>query len=157
MVQRINEKFGLGVFLGESDFRLELDFQNSNTIYEICTEDCLLQHNYKFLRNLQAQYVSKDPGYLNCKKKVCQKYVLGVCVVHTCSGSITFHVVNIRTDIEFVFFTGGFDTPCILTRSKPLNFSNPKMPLHGHLSSIDSSRTSVSNTFTIIIKVYVPN
>ncbi|KAB1212497.1 putative inactive purple acid phosphatase 24 [Morella rubra] len=96
---------------------------------------------------VKAQYVSKDPGYLNCKKKVCQKYVLGVCVVHTCSGSITFHVVNIRTDIEFVFFTGGFDTPCILTRSKPLNFSNPKMPLHGHLSSIDSSGTSMRLTW----------
>lgn len=66
------------------------------------------------------------------------------CIASTCSGSITFHVVNIRTDIEFVFFTGEFATPCILTTTSPLSFANPNMPLYGHLSSVDSSETSVS-------------
>ncbi|KAF3436730.1 hypothetical protein FNV43_RR19477 [Rhamnella rubrinervis] len=33
--------------------------------------------------------------------------------VTTCSGSLQFHVINIRTDIEFVF-DDGFITPCIL-------------------------------------------
>uniref|UniRef100_A0A2N9EUX1 Purple acid phosphatase n=1 Tax=Fagus sylvatica TaxID=28930 RepID=A0A2N9EUX1_FAGSY len=64
---------------------------------------------------VKAQYVSNDPDYLNCTKKECQKRVFRRCVVATCSGSLTFHVINIRTNIEFVFFAGGFDTPCILT------------------------------------------
>ncbi|KAB1224920.1 putative inactive purple acid phosphatase 27 [Morella rubra] len=92
---------------------------------------------------VKAQYVSNDPNYLSCKNKQCQVHDLfGNCIVSTCNGSITFQVVNIRTDIEFVFFTGGFDTPCILTRSSPLTFANPNMPLNGHLSSIDSSGAS---------------
>jgi len=65
-------------------------------------------------------------------------------VLNTCSGSLKFHVINIRTEIEFVFFAGGFDIPCILTRSNPVKFANPKQPLYGHLSSIDSTGTSVS-------------
>ncbi|KAB1227536.1 putative inactive purple acid phosphatase 1, partial [Morella rubra] len=69
------------------------------------------------------------------------------CIVSTCSGSITFHVVNIRTDIEFVFFTGEFATPCILTTTSPLSFANPNMPLYGHLSSVDSSETSMRLTW----------
>ncbi|KAB1224918.1 putative inactive purple acid phosphatase 27 [Morella rubra] len=77
---------------------------------------------------VKAQYVSNDPNYLSCKNKQCQ-------------------VVNIRTDIEFVFFTGGFDIPCILTRSSPLTFANPNMPLNGHLSSIDSSGASMRLTW----------
>ena len=91
----------------------------------------------------RAQYVKNDPDYLNCMNKDCQESVLGKCVVATCSGSLTFHVINIRTNIEFVFFAGGFDTPCILTRSNPLDFTNPNMPLYGHLSSIDSTGKSV--------------
>ena len=95
---------------------------------------------------LQAQYVGSDPDYIKCTKKECQKYEdNGKCVVNTCSASLRFHVINIRTDIEFVFFAGGFDTPCILTRSNPVNFANPKQPLYGHLSSIDSTGTSVRN------------
>ncbi|KAE8038333.1 hypothetical protein FH972_010856 [Carpinus fangiana] len=91
--------------------------------------------------------MSNDPDYLNCTKSECRERVLGKCLVSTCSGSLTFHVVNIRTDIEFVFFAGGFDTPCILTRSNPLDFTNPKMPLYGHLSSVDSSATSMRLTW----------
>ncbi|KAL0007066.1 hypothetical protein SO802_008568 [Lithocarpus litseifolius] len=96
---------------------------------------------------VKAQYVKNDPDYLNCTKKECQESVLGKCVVATCSGSLTFHVINIRTNIEFVFFAGGFDTPCILTRSNPLDFTNPNMPLFGHLSSIDSTGKSMRLTW----------
>lgn len=88
--------------------------------------------------------MSNDPDYLRCKKKECKKYSNRKCKMTTCSGSIKFHVINIRTEIEFVFFGGGFINPCILGRTNPLNFSNPKKPLHGHLSSIDSTGTSVS-------------
>ena len=92
-----------------------------------------------------------DPVYLNCRRKECQIYDEdGACLVQTCSASLIFHVVNIRTDIEFVFFAGGFDAPCILTRSKPASFAYPQMPLYGHLSSIDSTGTSVSNHISIV-------
>lgn len=92
--------------------------------------------------------MSNDPDYVGCKKKECQKYnKKGVCTVSTCSGSLSFHVINIRTDIEFVFFAGGFETPCILNRSASLSFTNPKKPLSGHLSSIDSTGTSMRLTW----------
>jgi len=87
--------------------------------------------------------VSNDPDYLKCTKQECKKYNNTNCEVSACSGTISFHVINIRTDIEFVFFSGGFETPCILTRSGPMKFSNPNQPLHGHISSIDSTATSV--------------
>ncbi|KAG6630331.1 hypothetical protein CIPAW_13G010400 [Carya illinoinensis] len=96
---------------------------------------------------VKAQYMSNDPDYLNCTKKECKKYKHGKCVKSTCSGSLRFHVINIRTDIEFVFFAGGFETPCVLTRSNPLNFANANQPLYGHLSSIDSTGTSMRLTW----------
>ncbi|KAF7836159.1 putative inactive purple acid phosphatase 27 [Senna tora] len=96
---------------------------------------------------MQAQYMQNDPDYLSCKKKECKKSVNGKCSVTTCSGSIKFHVINIRTDIEFVFFSGGFSNPCILSRSTPLPFSNPNKPLYGHISSVDSSGTSMRLTW----------
>ncbi|KAB1223680.1 putative inactive purple acid phosphatase 1 [Morella rubra] len=97
---------------------------------------------------VKAQYVSNDPNYLSCTNTQCQVYHLfGNCIVTTCNGTITFQVVNRRTDIEFVFSAGGFDTPCILARSSPLAFANPNMPLNGHLSSIDSSGASMRLTW----------
>lgn len=96
---------------------------------------------------VKAQYVRNDGDYLSCKKKECKKYVKGVCVLTTCKATLTFHVINIRTDIEFVFFAGGFVTPCILARSKPLSFTNPNKPLYAHLSSIDSTATSMRLTW----------
>ncbi|KAK3001823.1 hypothetical protein RJ639_022452 [Escallonia herrerae] len=96
---------------------------------------------------VKAQYVSNDPDYLNCKKKTCKKHGKGACLVTTCSGSLTFHVINIRTDIEFVFFAGGFETPCVLKRSKTLKFANPKKPLYGHISSVDSTAESMRLTW----------
>ncbi|KAH7679335.1 Phosphodiesterase I protein [Dioscorea alata] len=97
---------------------------------------------------VKGQYLSNDPSYLKCKRKECKESgVDGKCLVHTCSGSISFHVINIRTDIEFVFFTGGFDIPCILKRTQPISFSNPSSPLHAHLSSIDSTGTSMRVTW----------
>ncbi|KAK1316388.1 putative inactive purple acid phosphatase 27 [Acorus calamus] len=96
-----------------------------------------------------AQYVSNDPAYLGCKKEECKEDAAnnGTCSVKTCSGSVSFHVVNIRTDVEFVFFSGGFKTPCILKRSDPVKFANPNKPLYGHLSSIDSTGTSMRLTW----------
>ncbi|KAI4323479.1 hypothetical protein L6164_023078 [Bauhinia variegata] len=86
---------------------------------------------------VKAQYMKNDPNYLSCKNKNAS----------SCSGSLKFHVINIRTDIEFMFFSGGFVKPCILTRSGPLSFANPNKPLHGHLSSIDSTGTSMRLTW----------
>ncbi|KAK6933880.1 Purple acid phosphatase, N-terminal [Dillenia turbinata] len=98
---------------------------------------------------VKAQYAKNDPDYLGCKKSECKKKDNnGNCVVTTCSGSLSFHVINIRTDIEFVFFAGGFGTPCILTRSGAVNFATPNSPLFGHLSSIDSTGTSMRVTWT---------
>ena len=87
--------------------------------------------------------MSNDPNYLECNKQERKKDNNTASEVATCSGTVSFHVVNIRTDIEFVFFAGGFETPCILTRSGPMKFSNPNQPLHGHVSSTDSAATSV--------------
>ncbi|GAB4841322.1 hypothetical protein Ancab_022048 [Ancistrocladus abbreviatus] len=96
---------------------------------------------------VKAEYLRNDPGYLSCKKSECKLHIGGFCLIKTCSGSITFNVVNIRTDIEFVFFAGGFDIPCILKRGTPHKFANPRSPLYGHLSSIDSTATSMKLTW----------
>lgn len=107
-----------------------------------------------FTQNVQAQFMSNDPDYLSCKKEECKKYSNGVCVLTTCSGSLSFHVINIRTDIDFVLFAGGFGTPCILKRSNSLSFANPQKPLYGHLSSVDSTGTSVSRHSHICNSLY---
>ncbi|KAF1899307.1 hypothetical protein Lal_00019434 [Lupinus albus] len=83
---------------------------------------------------MQAQFMKNDPQYLSCKHK-------------GCSGSLKFHVVNIRSEIEFAFFTGGYLSPCLVARSIPIKFENPKMPLYGHLSSTDSTGTSMRLTW----------
>ena len=90
-------------------------------------------------------FMSKDPNYLSCKKKHHKKSRKSKDGVTSCRGELTFHVINIRTDIEFVFFGGGFDAPCVLARTHRINFANPKKPLYGHISSIDSTGTSVSH------------
>ncbi|XP_061995360.1 probable inactive purple acid phosphatase 27 [Rosa rugosa] len=119
-----------------------------NTFYYVQTGDFsklpLLCHY-----PVKATYMSTDPDYLSCKKKECQKYQNGTshCAISTCSGSLTFHVINIRTDIEFVLFSGGFEVPCILKKANPLKFANPNKPLYGHLSSIDSTGTSMKLTW----------
>ncbi|PQQ15978.1 putative inactive purple acid phosphatase 27 [Prunus yedoensis var. nudiflora] len=96
---------------------------------------------------VKAAYMSNDPDYLSCKKKECKKYRNGQCLVSTCGGALSFHVINIRTDIEFVLFSGGFEAPCILKRSSPVRFATPNKPLYGHLSSIDSTGTSIRLTW----------
>ncbi|XP_008231438.1 PREDICTED: probable inactive purple acid phosphatase 27 [Prunus mume] len=96
---------------------------------------------------VKAAYMSNDPDYLSCKKKECKKYRNGRCLVSTCGGALSFHVINIRTDIEFVLFSGGFEAPCILKRSIPVRFATPNKPLYGHLSSIDSTGTSIRLTW----------
>lgn len=99
---------------------------------------------------MQAQYVSNDPEYLNCSKKECQSNIAGKCAAQTCAAMLSFHVINIRTNIEFVMFARGFDTPCILRRSGPLRFTDPNRPLHPHLSSHDSTATSVCMPFPLL-------
>ncbi|KAK8950263.1 putative inactive purple acid phosphatase 24 [Platanthera guangdongensis] len=97
---------------------------------------------------VKAQYMNTDPSYLSCHKNACMEYGEdNKCLVQTCSGSVTFHFVNIRTDLEFVFFAGGFDAPCILKRSPPIAFANPSQPLHGHLSTVDSTGTNMKLTW----------
>ncbi|KAH9290758.1 hypothetical protein KI387_034875, partial [Taxus chinensis] len=96
---------------------------------------------------VKSQFMKNDPLYKSCKKSRCQKKKGKRCVVKTCSGSVTFHIVNIRTEIEFVLFRGGYEHPCILHRSQPLKFSNPNMPLYAHLSAIDSTGSSMKVTW----------
>nr|CAB3478586.1 unnamed protein product [Digitaria exilis] len=99
---------------------------------------------------VKAQYLTRDPGYLGCKNATCQKKKRGAsggCRVRTCAATLTFHVVNFRTDVEFVLFSGGFRTPCLLKRSSALRFANPASPLYGHLSSTDSTATSMRLTW----------
>ncbi|CAL4946992.1 unnamed protein product [Urochloa decumbens] len=97
---------------------------------------------------VKAQYLTSDPGYMGCKNTGCGKRsASGACKARTCAATLTFHVVNFRTDVEFVLFSGGFKTPCLLKRSGALRFTNPASPLHGHLSSIDSKATSMRLTW----------
>ncbi|GJM92846.1 hypothetical protein PR202_ga09350 [Eleusine coracana subsp. coracana] len=97
---------------------------------------------------IDAQHLTSDPGYLGCKNVACQKRdASGGCRVRTCAATLTFHVVNFRTDVEFVLFSGGFRTPCVLKRSGALRFANPAKPLYGHLSSTDSKATSMRLTW----------
>ncbi|KAK3165709.1 hypothetical protein QOZ80_1AG0036720 [Eleusine coracana subsp. coracana] len=97
---------------------------------------------------VKAQHLTSDPGYLGCKNVACQKRdASGGCRVRTCAATLTFHVVNFRTDVEFVLFSGGFRTPCVLKRSGALRFANPAKPLYGHLSSTDSKATSMRLTW----------
>lgn len=92
---------------------------------------------------VKAQFLKNDASYTSCAISSCKRRIGHKCLVKTCSGSITFNVINIRTDIEFVVFRGGFHLPCILKRSEPLKFTNPIMPLYGHLSSMDSTGTAI--------------
>ncbi|XP_047320802.1 nucleotide pyrophosphatase/phosphodiesterase-like [Impatiens glandulifera] len=96
---------------------------------------------------IKAKFLNKDPDYLHCKKKGCRHHIGSKCLVRTCEGTVQFHVINIRTDIEFVFFGSGFSTPCVLHRSAPLSFANPNKPLYPHLSSPDSSATNMRLTW----------
>ncbi|CAN1813794.1 Probable inactive purple acid phosphatase 27 [Linum perenne] len=96
---------------------------------------------------VKGQFLNNDPEYLACKNKECHKYNGNQCQASTCLGTLTFHVINFRTDVEFVFLTGGFNVPCVFARSAPLKFANPNQPLYSHLSTIDSSGTSMKVTW----------
>ncbi|KAG8388806.1 hypothetical protein BUALT_Bualt02G0163400 [Buddleja alternifolia] len=123
----------------------------SHSSVEICIENAIKYQQTGDLSSLpllchypvKAQYLSKDPDYLRCNKKECKTYLGGECLLRTCGATLSFHVINIRTDIEFVLFDGGFETPCVLKRSQPLTFANPNQPLYGHISTIDSTATSM--------------
>ncbi|XP_076939504.1 putative inactive purple acid phosphatase 27 [Bidens hawaiensis] len=128
----------------------------SHTDVDVCPQSLLLYEQTGDFSDLpllchypvKAQYVTNDPGYIGCKKKECKKFdKRGKCLVTTCSASITFHVINIRTSIQFVFFGAGFQVPCVLAKSSVLEFENPKKPLYGHLSSVDSTGTSMRLTW----------
>lgn len=97
---------------------------------------------------VKAAYLKNDPDFLTCKKSECKKQGAdGNCMIKTCTASLTFHVINIRTDIEFVLFDNGFAAPCILKRTTPLPFANPNRPLYGHISSVNSTATSMRVTW----------
>ncbi|KAG8656699.1 hypothetical protein MANES_04G164100v8 [Manihot esculenta] len=96
---------------------------------------------------VKAAFMSNDPDYLSCKKKECKKHHKKKCAVTTCTATLKFHIINIRTHIEFVLFAGGFDDPCVLARSTPLKFSNPNTPLYAHISTTDSTATSMRVTW----------
>ncbi|CAM6097263.1 unnamed protein product [Calypogeia fissa] len=97
---------------------------------------------------VKFKFVNSDPNYLPCANSECRiPGPSGDCLVNTCSASVSFRLINIRTDILFVLFTGGLDVPCILIQQGPLSFANPSSPLYGHLSSIDSSGTSMRLTW----------
>ncbi|KAJ0957147.1 putative phosphodiesterase I [Helianthus annuus] len=128
----------------------------SHADVDVCPQNLLLYEQTGDFSDLpllchypvKAQYVSNDPGYIGCKKKECKKFdQRGKCLVTTCSASITFHVINIRTSIQFVFFGAGFQAPCVLAKSSILEFANPHKPLYGHLSSVDSTGTSMRLTW----------
>lgn len=104
-----------------------------------------LLYIYMYVYYRQAAFVRSDPDYLKCKKKECRKSAGGRCLIETCNATLSFHVINFRTDVEFVLFGGGFITPCLYLRSQPLTFQNPNAPLYGLLSAIDSTATSVSS------------
>ncbi len=104
---------------------------------------------------MQYQFVSADPQYLSCGNSQCQKQVLDQCLVKTCNGSITFRIINIRTDVVFVLFTGGLDVPCVLETSNALSFANPSSPLYGHLSSLDSTGTSVCTNSNSCLMMFI--
>ncbi|BBM98080.1 acid phosphatase type 7 [Marchantia polymorpha subsp. ruderalis] len=97
---------------------------------------------------VKFKLLKEDPGYLSCASSQCQvPGLFGSCLVKTCSASITFRLINIRTDIMFVLFTGGLQVPCVVDKAGPLPFANPKAPLYGHISSIDSTGTSMRLTW----------
>ncbi|CAK9311463.1 unnamed protein product [Citrullus colocynthis] len=93
---------------------------------------------------VKAVSLSSDPDYMPCNKKGCAlPGAGGGCSMVTCNATVSFHVINFRTNVEFVLFGGGFTTPCLLLKSQPHTFQNPNAPLYGHLSSIDSTATSM--------------
>ncbi|GAB4830195.1 hypothetical protein Ancab_019837 [Ancistrocladus abbreviatus] len=96
---------------------------------------------------VKAEYLTNDPGYLSCKMSEYKIRTGRLCLLKTSSGSITFEVVNIRTDIVFAFFSGFYDTPCVLKRGTPLKLANPKSPLIHPYSITDRIQSSSSYKF----------
>lgn len=99
---------------------------------------------------VKSQFLKSDPSYRACTENRNSSKLLKAGEERepeTCNGSVTFHVINIRTDVEFVLLSGGYDNPCILQRSEILKFSNPNMPLYAHLSSVDSTGSSMKVTW----------
>ncbi|KAL3701603.1 hypothetical protein R1sor_019625 [Riccia sorocarpa] len=97
---------------------------------------------------VKFKYLKEDPSYLSCQSSVCQvKGLFGTCLVKSCAATVSFRLINIRTDIQFVLFRGGLQVPCVAEQAGPLSFANPKAPLYGHISSVDSSGTSMQLTW----------
>ncbi|XP_021750857.1 probable inactive purple acid phosphatase 27 [Chenopodium quinoa] len=128
----------------------------SHSSVKYCPLNTLLYKQTGDLSNLpllchypvKAAFLKNDPDFLTCKKSECKKQgANGSCSTKTCTSSIIFHVINIRTDIEFVLFDNGFNAPCILKRTTPLPFATPNKPLYGHISSVNSAATSMRVTW----------
>lgn len=96
---------------------------------------------------VKYKFLNTDPEYISCGKPTCEVSAGSRCFVQTCSGSVSFRLINIRTDVFFVFFTGGLALPCVINASSALSFANPKSPLYGHLSSVDSTGTQMRVTW----------
>ncbi|KAG0567486.1 hypothetical protein KC19_7G138400 [Ceratodon purpureus] len=96
---------------------------------------------------VKFKFLESDPGYVPCSNPTCQQMVAGVCVIQTCSGSVSFRLINIRTDLTFVFFSGGLTSPCVITATAPLSFANPKSPLSAHIAAVDSTGTQMRVTW----------
>ncbi|XP_062502844.1 uncharacterized protein LOC134179856 [Corticium candelabrum] len=56
-------------------------------------------------------------------------------------GSLRFHMVNMRTDIGFVFFRHGIHHPAVASVSNRVIFQNPNEPLQIHLALTHNPRT----------------
>lgn len=92
---------------------------------------------------LQYKFLNSDPGYVPCSTPKCEVGVAGNCLVQTCAATVSFRMINIRSDLTFVLFSGGLATPCVIAATAPVGFANPKSPLYGHLSSVDSTGAQV--------------
>ncbi|KAI3765977.1 hypothetical protein L2E82_16024 [Cichorium intybus] len=49
-------------------------------------------------------------------------------------ASLTFQIINQRSDFSFALFSGGLENPKLITASSPISFANPKAPLYPRLA-----------------------
>lgn len=96
---------------------------------------------------VKYKFLNSDPGYVPCSNPKCEVGVAGNCLVQTCAATVSFRMINIRSDVTFVLFSGGLAAPCVIAATAPVGWANPKSPLYGHLSSVDSTGTQMRLTW----------
>ncbi|XP_052626403.1 probable inactive purple acid phosphatase 27 [Lactuca sativa] len=52
----------------------------------------------------------------------------------TGKASLTFQIINQRADFSFALFSGGLQSPKLISASSPISFANPKAPLYPRLA-----------------------